>query len=283
MIRVTDDPNQTDLVAGHILGDLSSEEADHLDQALAETPTLSEEIASYGEAFSLLPYALPIVEPAAGLKDKILSAASRFSIDPSPEPPRSNVVPLASPRQRRWNQWIPTISTGIAAGAVIALGWNQVQLNRQVQQTASIQKQLEASNTELQRLRSELQANQATIAQLSQPDAQVYVLVGATSSPKNTRLATARIFAKPSDRTVTIVAHNLPKLQNNQIYRLWSVATPAAAPMYCGQFRQDDGGTAQWMVPSAACIKQPSQLLITLDAPTDPITSAGPLVMRSSS
>jgi hypothetical protein len=281
MTRPPNDLNPTDLAAGYILEDLSLEEAAHLNQALAEVPTLHEEMASFGEAFSLLPYDMPILEPSARLKDKIISAASQSTAGTNLEPFHSNVVPLALPHHRNWKQWIPTISTGIAAVAIAALGLNQVQLNRQSQQTIALQQQLEATNTELQRLRSELQANQATVALLSQPGIQMYSLVGATSSPQNSRLATAHLLAKPGNVTITLVAQDLPKLPNNQIYRLWAVATPSAAPMYCGQFRQDDSGTARWVAPNAACTQSPSQLLITLDAPTDPTTSTGPLVMRS--
>ncbi|MGC1395931.1 MAG: anti-sigma factor [Coleofasciculaceae cyanobacterium] len=277
----TDDSNQTDLVAGYILDDLTPEEVAALNQALAETPALYEEIASFSEAFSLIPYDMPIVEPSANLKHKIISAASHSSTG-TIEPLHANVVPIASPRRRTRKRWIPAISTGIAAAAVTALGLNQIQLSRQSQQTVALQQQLEATNTELKRLKSELQANQGAIARLSQPDTQVYSLVGAKSNPNNNRRATARLFAKPGNVTVTLVAQNLPKLPDTKIYRLWSVAKPSATPMYCGQFHQNDSGTAQWVAPNVACTKKPSQLLITLDSPNDPITSAGPLVMRSS-
>jgi hypothetical protein len=110
----------------------------------------------------------------------------------------------------------------------------------------------------------------------------VYLLVGGAPNSGNNR-ATARLLAKPGDRNLTLVAQALPKLPKNQIYRLWAVATPSVPPMYCGQFRQDDSGKAQWVAPNVACSKNPFQLLITLDEPSDPITSAGPLVMRSAS
>jgi anti-sigma-K factor RskA len=269
----THDPNPTDLAAGYILDDLSPEEADRLKQALAETPALHREIAAFGEAFSLIPYDMPLLEPSANLKAKILSAASGSIANRAT--PQSTVVPL--PR-RNWKRWIPAISTGIAAIAVAALGLNQIQLSQQSQQAIALQQKLE---TELTVLRSELKANQRTIVLLSQPDTQMYALTGATSIPKNSRLATARLLAKPGDRTVTLVAQALPKLPNNQIYRLWAVAAPKAAPTYCGQFRQDDSGTAQWDAPNAACTNKPLQLMVTLDGPTDPTTSAGPVVMQS--
>jgi anti-sigma-K factor RskA len=277
MTRSNDDTNQTDLVAGFILDDLSLEEADLLDRALAEDPSLYGEIASFQEAIALLSYDITLREPPASLKDKIISAAV-----PSPVQIASKVVPLAARPQRNWKRWIPAMTTGIAAVTIAAFSLNQIQLSQQARQTIALQQKLDATNAELKRLRSELEANERTIARLTQADTRVYLLVGGAPNSGNNR-AMARLWAKPGDLTVTLVAQNLPKLRNNQIYRLWAVATPSVAPMYCGQFRQDDRGKAQWVAPNVACTKNPSQLLITLDAPSDPITSAGPLVMRSAS
>jgi Anti-sigma-K factor rskA len=301
MTRPTNNPNPTDLVAGYILDDLSPEETARLNQALAETPDLYQDIASFGEAFALLPYNMPLVAPPAGLKAKILSAASQTIGQPvanTRQPTRPNqVVPMVSdrsrsgdpaepavigrPRRRNWQQWMPAISAGIAAAAIAAVGLNQVQLNRQSQQTIALQQQLEATNRSLETVQRELKVSQGMVATFTQPGAQTYALTGATSKLKNGQLATAQLVAKPGARTVTLVAHSLPKLSNQQIYRLWAVAAPAAAPTYCGQFRQDDSGKAQWDAPSAACTQKPLQLMITLDGPTDPTTSAGPVVMQS--
>jgi anti-sigma-K factor RskA len=277
MIPPTNEPDQTDLAAGYILDDLTSEEVDRLDQALAETPALQAEIASLAEAFSLIPYDMPMQAPASHLKDKIISAANHsIATDTNIEPPQAKVVSV--PRHRTWKRWMPAI--GISVAAVTVIGINQIQLSQQSQQAAVLQKQLQAMKTEVERLRSELQANQGTIALLSQPDTQMYSLMGSTN-PSNGRISTARLLTKPGTLAVTLVAHDLAKLPSNQIYRLWAVATPTATPMYCGQFRQNDQGMAQWVAPNSACTKTPAQLLITLDAPTDPTTSAGPLVMKS--
>jgi anti-sigma-K factor RskA len=284
MTPSNNDPNQTDLVAGYILDDLSPEETDSLNQALAESPDLQAEIASFQEAFALLPYDMPIVAPSDRLKGKIISAAIQSVSQPiastTPETLHSNVAtPTTAIRKRPWRRRLPVIGTSIAAIAVTVFGLNQ--LNWQSQQMATLQQQLTANNTELERLRSELQANQGSIALLSQPDTQMYTLIGAASNPKNGRIATARILTKPGDINMTLFTHDLPNLSNNQIYRLWSVAKPSATPLYCGQFRQDNRGTAKWASPNVACAQNPRQLLITLDAPTDPINTAGPLVMRS--
>ncbi len=286
MTRPTPESNLTDLVAGYILDDLSPEEAAHLHQALAETPSLQGEIAAFGEAFALLPYDMPLQAPSANLKAKILNAASQSISQPvdqsaSRTKPPTNVVPIGITRRRNWQQRLPAISTGIAAVALVALGLNQVQLSRQSDESIALKQQLDATSKELANVQRELRADEATIALLNQPNVQMYALSGETAKQQDSRLARARIIAKPGDRTVTIVANALPKLQNNQVYRLWAVAAPAAAPMYCGQFRQDDSGKAQWDAPSDACTQKPLQLMITLDGPTDPTTAAGPLVMQT--
>ena len=272
------EPNPTDLVAGYILNDLSPEEEAQLNQALTQSPALHQEIAAFNEAFSLIPYDRPRQTPSATLKAKILSAATQPTPQPTPQTPPSNVIPIGS-RNRTWKRWIPAISTSIAAIALATVGLNQIQLSQQSQQTIALQQKLDATNTELKRLRNELQTSQRTIAQSTKSGTQTYALTSATANPSAN--PTAKIFVKPGDRTVTIVAQDLPKLQTDRIYRLWAIANPKATPMYCGEFRQNDSGTAQWLAPNAACTQNPSKLLITLDAPTDPTTSAGPLVMRS--
>jgi anti-sigma-K factor RskA len=276
MTGSNEQPNPTELVAGYILDDLSPEEIALLEQALAEDPAIASEIAAYRSAIDLLPYDLPQLEPPARLKDKIIGAATE-SITPAPSP--TNIVPLPSPRQRTRQWWTAAIGTSIAAVAVAAFGLSQIQLNWQSAQMAAIGQKLDATTAELNRLRRELAANQKTIALVSRPDTQMYSLVSATSTSAPNR-ATARLLAKPGDVSVTLIARDLPKLTTTQIYRLWAVATPSAAPMYCGQFRQDDSGTARWVAPSTACTQNPARVLITLDAPNDPITTAGPLVMQ---
>jgi anti-sigma-K factor RskA len=298
------DPNPTDLMAGYVLNNLSPEETARFRQALADNPALAKELKAYEEAFALLPYGSPILEPSARLKGNILSAASRLS---SQTPPKesvlekpvleelileepvlkaaqsSNVVPIASARQRQrnWQRWIPAIST--AAVAVAALGLNQIRSNnQQFQQTAALQQQIEATNSELNRLRSELRASQEMTALLSDPNIKMYSLAAEeTGSETNVLPVTARVLAKPGEREVTLLTQNLPPLPEDKIYRFWSVTQASPTPMYCGQFRQDSSGTAQWAATDTTCMESPLQMMITLDSPNDPTTLPGPTVMES--
>ncbi len=286
MTRPTDDTNPTDLIAGYALGDLNPEEAARLRQILDEDPACSQEVSSYEEAIALLPYSLPDAVPSPELKHKILSAARAESSHPVNEVPASNVIPLkrlsaASPPARRWRQWMPAISSGIAAVALVSFGVGQAQLGKQSQQTVALQQQLEETNRTVESLRSELNANQQVTALLDDPTTQIHALVGEVPSQSGDRATSARILVKPGAKEVTLVAQNLPQLPADQIYRFWSVTEASPTPQYCGQFRPDDSGTALWTAVDAACVENPLQTMVTLDALDAPTTSPGPVVMES--
>jgi anti-sigma-K factor RskA len=283
MPRSTDTPNPIELVAGYVLNDLSVEESARFREALAQDPTLFVEVQSFQAAFALLPYGLPMAEPAASLKGKILSAARRPTAAPIEDHPPSNLVSITSSghRVRSWQQRLPAISTGIAAIAVAALGFNQIQSGQQLQQTVALQQQLEETNSQLESLRGEVRTSQAMTALLSDPKTKVYSLVGEESNETNSRGATARVLVKPGASEVTLVAQGLPQPPEGKIYRFWAVTKASATPLYCGQFSQDSGGTAQWTAADTTCMENPLQMMITLDAPSDPTASPGPVVMES--
>jgi anti-sigma-K factor RskA len=287
MTSPTDDTTPIDLVAGYVLDDLSPEEAAQLDQMLADTPALQNEINAFQDTLSSLPYDLPLTEPPEGLKRNILEAARRLTGDSTVEThanvtrtTRANVVPIASARSRQWHRWIPAITTGIAAIAVAALGLEHVQLGQQMQQMASLQKKLAGTTIEVQTLRNNLKASQSIAQLVSDPQTHTYALVGESSIQGNQRPA-ARVFAKPGDRNVTIVAQNLPQLPEGQIYRFWSATKASPTPMFCGQFQQDSSGTAQWTASDDTCMTNPLQMMITVEAVNNPITSPGPVVMQT--
>ena len=189
---------------------------------------------------------------------------------------------VRSRQSRRFSQrWLPAISTGIAAVAIAALGINQIQEGQPSPETLALQQQLESTNTEVERLRQELRTNQDITALLGDPNTQVHSLVGEASEQIDTRGATARILVKPGESKVTLVAQGLPPLPEGKIYRFWAVTQAGAEPTYCGEFSQGAGGTAQWAATDTACVENPLQTMVTLDAPSDPTTAPGPTVLQS--
>ncbi|PZO08236.1 MAG: hypothetical protein DCF25_22390 [Leptolyngbya foveolarum] len=285
MPQPSDNSTPIDLAADYALGDLSARESLRLRQALEQDPALFAEIQSSQEALSLLPYCLPTVEPSARLKDKILSVATRSTENSELKSSSSSRGTEASVRSRQirglGHRWLPAISTGIAVAAIAALGINQIQWGQPPSQTLALQQQLESTNAEIESLRQELRTNQDITALLGDPNTQVHSLVGEASEQMDTRGATARILVKPGDSKVTLVAQGLPPLPEGKIYRFWAVTQAGAEPTYCGEFSQGAGGTAQWAATNTACVENPLQTMVTLDAPSDPTTAPGPTVLQS--
>jgi hypothetical protein len=80
---------------------------------------------------------------------------------------------------------------------------------------------------------------------------------------------------------VIIVVHNLPLLADGQIYRLWAKVPTQNTLVYCGQFNSNPRGLIQLTPASDLCGANPTQVVITIDAVTDPTTQGGPLIMHS--
>jgi anti-sigma-K factor RskA len=65
-----------ELLAGFVMGDVSPEELEQVNQLLADHPELQEEIDQLQFTLSLLPLALPETSPSPALKEKILQSAT---------------------------------------------------------------------------------------------------------------------------------------------------------------------------------------------------------------
>lgn len=272
-------PNRSDhwhpQLVDYVLGNLSPEKAALLETQVASDPQLAHQLVKLQEALATLPYALPQIAPSNRLKTSVLEAAMAQpqSVGPAPKA----ALPWPEPRSQRRQQRVQLAAAIAATFAIGALGISNVRLQRQVVETAQLREQLQANQTEIEQLRRQLQGMETVVASFQQPSSIVYDLAGTGPAAE----ATGRLVTVPGHSHMVLVSDNLPVLPESQIYRLWALTDAASPPEYCGQFRPETDGTAQWEAPTNICSNTPTGLLITLDAPNDPIDSAGPLVMQS--
>ncbi|MBW4468873.1 MAG: anti-sigma factor [Stenomitos rutilans HA7619-LM2] len=247
---------------------LDDEDRRWVEAQVLENPELAAELAEYQVTVNTLPYGTPVVPMAESLKGRLFQRLAAepaevplLTTEPAQEatPPalsqtysrseasaRSRVVPF---HRSRWPQ---------AAGAIAAL-------------TAIV---LLVDNY---RLRERVQADQAIVATLQQPDSIVYLLRG-TDKAAN---ASGSLVVNSSHKTAVVLVQNLPALPDGQAYRLWAVPKGATKPVYCGQFNHDRTGTVHWSLPEAACSASVPQMLVTAESTSDPPIPTGPLVMKS--
>ena len=203
MTRPSDNADFTDLIAGYALGNLSAEEMAQLRLNLAENPQLSQELVAFQEALVLFAYDLPTSNPPAHLKGQMLgeAAASRSPVSAQPEASTSPTSSDNLVRFRRFRRsaWITRGSTGLAAGAIAALGLNQLQLRNQTQQIAQLEGRLKAAQNELDQIREIAQTQQQLVTLLGQSETQVHELVGANPEQVGTEPLRASLLAQPDN------------------------------------------------------------------------------------
>lgn len=254
---------------------LDDDERHWVEAQALENPELAAELAEHQLTVNALPYGTPTVPMAADLKERLFQRLATESVDASStatlipnqslqdaltvpdsaplpireaaEADRSRVVPL-----RPRNGWLQ------AAGAIAAL--------------AAI-----ALLVDNYRLRQSVQADQAIVATLQQPDSIVYSLKGTEKAVS----ASGSLVVNSSDKTAVVLVQNLPALPDGQAYRLWAIPKGATKPTYCGQFNNNRTGTVRWSLPEAVCSASVPQMLMTAESTTAPPVPAGPLVMKS--
>lgn len=230
-----------ELAASFVLGALDADEADAVRAHLASCADPHAEMAELGSVLSVLAESVPVVEPPAALKGRILAAAAAeletrgvggdFSAArPAPVAPTAPVArasptpfPMAAERQQR-----ATDRSGIAAwtmriAAVLAIallgGWGLL-----------LQNQLDSA-------RSYEQSIAAVLDVAGQPGALTAVLTPDDGD------GPAGLAAIASDGTVRIAMRDLPATSGNQVYEAWVIGSDGV-PEALGGFRVGDTGIA---------------------------------------
>jgi hypothetical protein len=260
-----------EMAGSFVLGALDGTQEAAVREHLASCPEAHEEIAELGGVLPTLAESVPVVEPPAGLRDRIMAAAaadleerSRGAAAPSePEPPTgAGAAPVAFPSpaereaRRRGGASTATWLLRIAAVVAIAvLGVSNLLLRVQLGQSQSFE-----------------QAVQAVLDVSAKPGSLTAVLTADGGS--GTGLA-----AIDSTGAVTMAMQDLAPTSGNQVYEAWVIGGDGV-PVPIGSFQVGNGGTAS-MTASGVTASTGAVLALTLEAgpgattPTLPIISKG--------
>jgi anti-sigma-K factor RskA len=235
--------NWQELVAGHVLGNLDSEEAEIFCQLMEAYPIISSEVNRLQQILALMPYALPDQSPPDRLRNAILEATQ-------PQPSQFKRERALQVRSR----WLSL--TSAAAGVLLAvLGGVTYQL------------------------RQDLQRTQAIVETLQQPHSIHYALGGMGIATQ----ASGSLVVNPARKQVYILVQHLPQLPTAQVYRLWGANPGNPQPIYCGQFNSDrNGKIVMTKTLSPTSCSAAAQMLVTIESVTAPPVPKGSLVMQSS-
>ena len=264
----------SELAPAFVLGALSADEMIAVRRHLAECENAHAEFAELGSVTPALLESVPVVEPPAGLGDRIMTSARSQQAEAEakilplrrPEPE----VKLASTRRLRWSR-LGWAALGAAAVLVIVvLGANYVQQRNQIEQLTAYREAV------------------AGVIDRAAAGGPVAILVGeqistGTAPPP----LPAGIAAIGSDGSVAVAMRNLVPTTGATVYELWMVGSDNV-PKALGSFTvtvNGSGGTVTAATPVTAGVtlaltREPHAGMTT---PTLPIVAAGPVEQRSGS
>lgn len=260
-------PHEWDeLLAGYVLGDLSTEEITEMHQIIADHPEIIAEIDQLQETLAMLPLGLSETAPSSNLRDRIAAAVispnfenlSRTSSDPLIDDLDD---PLLLPKRSRSHQNIWKLAaiglSSIAAIALVAIGFDNAQMRQQI-----------AKN------QTELQTYRQTIAMLQSADNRMISLKGMGAIPT----ASGSVMIAPTEKTAMISIQNLMPIPQENSYRLWAIVD--GKKVDCAQFRPDAQGKVFIKVPLGNALKQSTTLIITIEPNKDMPEPTGEMVMK---
>lgn len=219
-----------ELAASFVLGALEEDDADAVRAHLASCADPHAEFAELGSVLEVLAESVPVVEPPAALKGRIMAAAAADlavhgrAPAPSAAPVQRPIDFPAAPEHRQ--RAVSRAGTGswllrIAAVLAIALlgGWNVL-----------LQGQLSAART--------YEQNVAAVLDVAgQPDALTAVLTSEGAD------GPAGLAAIAGDGTVRIAMRDLLATSGTQVYEAWVIAADGV-PKALGGFRVGETGIA---------------------------------------
>ena len=244
-----------ELMAGYVLGNLSSEEAEELRRVLKENPELATEVVSLQEVLEVIPYALPDIEPPPHLYSAILEAASAASVAvPNPhvsEVPNSLAQEKGKHSPLLWSR----VLGSIAALLALAFGLDNYRIRQ-----------------EITTLEAQVVRQKDVIAMLQQPNTRLVSLKGMADASA----ASGSIVITPGEPKAVLILRNLPVLPKGQFYQLWSVNNNEKIAWE--QFNTNERGTV-FVKLSLPVNAEVTPLVITVEASPLLKNPTGPMVM----
>jgi anti-sigma-K factor RskA len=264
MTRTTHDELR-ELTGAYVLGVLGDDERRTLEAHMASCDECGREVQALREAAHGLAYAVPELDPPAGLRSRVLRAAT--AVPPAPS--------LAKPRPARA---LPVWLAVAASVAAAVLGLYALTLRERIQDLQTQLRRMEARvagvEQALQVARASADRADRIAAVLEAPDVRRIDLAGQKDAPG----AAGRAFWSPS-RGLVFTATNLPPPDAGRQYQLW-VITPAGARISAGLLDLAGAGRAISVVDPAIAAEV-GTVAVTVEPaggvpqPTGPIVLAG--------
>jgi anti-sigma-K factor RskA len=236
-----------ELLAGYVLGDLSSDDMIRVKQYLETHPEAVEEVKALEMALGLLPFGLPDRPVPPHIKTTLFR----------------QIAPVARPAtgRRRWM----VLAGGLAAAAVAALGVQNYQLQAQIQ----------GARQEVAGLRSaqeKLVANRDRASLVGNFEGRKLAMAGSGAAQG----AKGEVFIMPEQNRAVLAVDNMPPPPEGKVYHLWAVVD--GQKVACIQFVPERDGKVLMQLPANRWSRA-VQVAVTLEPLVGEAVPSGEMVM----
>jgi hypothetical protein len=267
----------SELLAGYVLGDLSSEDMIIVQQYLDQNPQAIAEIEELQTTLALLPLGLTEISVPANIKTAVFAAVEdRTTITSAspritqsteteqPDRPQKATTPQ-SPFRIPWS----AITTGIAAAVAIGLGL----------QSHELQQEMAATRQEIANLRQGQEKIAQTdsryrdaIALMGQADSRTLTMTGTGAIAQ----ASGQVMIIPQQNRALLVVKNMPPPPAGKVYHLWAIVE--GQKVGCIQFSPEVDGQVMMQLPANRWTKA-AQVVITIEPEQSEAQPTGEMVM----
>jgi anti-sigma-K factor RskA len=255
-----------DLAGAYALGALDSAERAEFERHLAECQACADEVRSLQPVVDGLGQVVPLVDPPAALRDRVLSTATRQAapkrrgptqVTPAP----GKVVPLdrgkAEPRWATLAQLATAASLAVAVGLGIYVWQLRDRLTDVERRLDEATARAAASETQVAALQRAATDVRTTALVIGAPDLLRVDLAGQAGSSAKARAFWSRAHG------LVFAAVDLPALPAGKVYQLWVVGSQA--PVSAGIFEPDAAGRATTIVEAGRGFPEPAAFAVTLE------------------
>jgi anti-sigma-K factor RskA len=219
-----------ELLAGYVLGDLTTEEVAIVEAYLAAHPAQQAEVANLMLPLDLLSLTLPPDNPPASLRAQILQQAAAASVVTTPS------IELSKAKSRHSWASMKVVAAGLGLMLLAGLGWNNYQLSHEL---ATVKKDLKIAKTAQKQKSSEYQS---VVSLLPQPNNRYFSLKNMQGKG-----GVGSLVMVPNKSIALLALQKVEPLPPGQVYRVWAII--GDEEMECAHFAPDRDGKVLMQIP----------------------------------
>ena len=248
-----------ELLPAYVLDAIDDADRARVNQHLAHCDDCTRVATDLRPVADLLAHAVPLVEPPAGLRSRVLAATM-----PKAQPTTSFIAQLSSFFSGLVRA--PAFAA-VSLVLVVALGLWNVSLQNQISQQAALSQQMS----------SELTRQRALVSTMAYADSQPRRMQATEVASQ----AVGRLYTAPELNTLALIIYDMPTLPQGKVYQFWLI-DPTGDRTSGGTFTVDDKGRGWLLIRAPKSLDNYQGVGVTIEPDGGSLKPTGAKMMGTS-